>query len=399
GIDLLFVMVLIGNFGTAITNPEPIVTGPEVRPGLVLYDAFAGSIKDLLNLYLPWLLGRSMLRSSKDLRDLMRYLVLGGLIYSFFCVLEVRLSPQFHRWLYGFHQMDFGMSMRFGGYRPMVFMLTGMATAMFVLSTAIAATARWRAGQSKPWAAIWLSVVLLLCKSTGAIVYGMAVLPIVAFVRKPKMWLPTGLAVMVIFFPLLRGADLFPADTLVEWAEKINEERALSLWFRFDQEEQLMERWRERPIFGWGTYNRHHVYDPETGEDLSITDGDWMIQLGTRGLAGFIGLYGLLALAVVRAWRRHKRIPSRRVQVLLAAFALISSLQTVDLLPNGLFHYLPFFFAGALEGLSEGIASAADRAKKRRRYERARRAREGRTSLQLKPRNSSVPDEPPAPQR
>ncbi|HBQ16828.1 MAG: hypothetical protein RLP09_46265 [Sandaracinaceae bacterium] len=384
GIDLLFVLVLLGNVGTALTNGDRLITGPIVRENLVLYDALALGIKDTLSLYLPFFLARAMLRTSKDLKDLMRVLVTCGLIYSFLALIEIRLSPQLHNWLYGFHQMDFSMTMRFGGYRPMIFMLTGLATAMFILSTALAAAARWRAGMSKPWATLWLSLILLFCKSTGAIIYGVFVIPLVAWVKKPRMWLPLGLALMVLFFPLLRGTDIFPTDTLVQWAHNISEERALSLWFRFDQEDQLLERARERMIFGWGTYSRNRVYHPETGEDLSITDGDWMIQFGTRGVVGFVGLYGLLVVAVIVAWRRLKRIPDRRERILLSALALISSLQTVDLLPNGLFHYLPFFFAGALAGLAEGLAQRADRERKRRRRERAAMGREKRTSLQMR---------------
>jgi hypothetical protein len=384
GLDALFLLVLIGNVGTAITNADPLVTGPVVRQGLTLYDSFAGSVKDILSLYLPFFLARAMLRTSRDLNDLMRILVTCGVIYACLALIEVRMSPQLHRWIYGFHQMDFSMTMRFGGYRPMVFMLHGLATALFILCTAVAAWARYRAGQMKPWVPIFLTVVLVLCKSTGAVVYAVVVIPLAAWLRKPKMWLPSGLAFMVLLFPALRGTDIFPTDTLVEQAEKISEERALSLWFRFDQEDQLLERARERFVFGWGTYNRNRIYDPETGEDLSITDGDWMIQVGSRGLIGFFGLYGILGLSIVIAQRRLKRIASSRDRILLSALALISALETVDLLPNGLFHYLPFFFAGAVAGLSDGMAKAADVARRRAREAKAqsgRKAREERVSL------------------
>ena len=184
GIDRLFVLVLIGNVGTALTNADPIQTGGVVRQGLFLYDAFALCVKDVLALYLPFLIARAMLRTSRDLSDLMRVLSGCGIVYGLLALFEVRMSPQLHHWIYGFHQMDFSMTLRFGGYRPMVFMLTGLATALFILSTTLAAWARWRAGRAGPWAAIFLSMVLVLCKSTGAIVYGLAVIPIVAAVRR-----------------------------------------------------------------------------------------------------------------------------------------------------------------------------------------------------------------------
>lgn len=360
GMDVLFLLVLVGNIGTALTNRDPLVTGMVTRQGLTLYDAFAGGVKDLLSLYLPFLLGRAMLRTERDLRDLMRVLTICGLVYAVLALVEIRLSPQLHRWLYGYHQMDFGMTLRFGGYRPMIFMLTGLAMAMYVLSTTLAAWARWRAGElEKPWIPLFLTAVLILCKSTGAIIYGIGVIPLMILTKKPRMWLASGLALLVLLFPLLRGLDVFPTDTLVEWAHHINEERALSLWFRFDQEDQLLARARERIYFGWGPYNRNRVFDPETGEDLSVTDGDWMIQVGERGVIGFFGLYGLLVLALLLAYGRLKEIRSHRARVLLAGLGLISALQTVDLLPNGLFHFLPFFFAGCVTGLSAGMANDA----------------------------------------
>lgn len=365
GIDALFLVVIGGTVGTVLTNGEPIVTGPVVRPGLTLYDAFAHGVKDVLTLYLPFFLARAMLRTRRDLADLMRVLVACGLVYSVLALIEVRLSPQLHRWLYGYHQMDFSMTMRFGGYRPMIFMLTGMAAAMFVLATTLAAWARWRAGHGKPWVAVWLTAVLILCKSTGAIVYGVAAIPLVAWARRPRAALAAALAVLVLLYPALRGADIFPADTLVDAAGLINEERSLSLWFRFDQEDQLLERARERLVFGWGSYSRNRVFDPDSGADLSVTDGNWIIEVGCRGLIGFLALYCVLAIPIFRAARRMGRIRRDEDRVLLAGLALISALFTVDLLPNGLFNDLPFFFAGAVAGLADGLSRAARRAGRR----------------------------------
>ncbi len=365
GIDALFLVVVGGTVGTVLTNGDPLVTGPVVRPALTLYDAFAHGVKDVLTLYLPFFLARAMLRTRRDLADLMHVLVASGLVYSVLALVEVRLSPQLHRWLYGYHQHEFSMTVRFGGYRPMIFLHTGMATAMFVLGTALAAWTRWRAGQSRPWIAAWLTAVLVICKSTGAIVYGAAAVPLVAWARRPRAAVAAALALMVLLYPALRGADIFPADTLVDAAGLINEERRLSLWFRFDQEDQLLERARERLVFGWGSYSRNRLFDPETGADLSVTDGNWIIEVGCRGLVGFLALYGMLVLPILLASRRMLRIRQGEDRVLLAGLALISALFTVDLLPNGLFNDLPFFFAGAVAGLADGLSRAAGRAGRR----------------------------------
>lgn len=365
GIDSLFLLVVAGNFGTVLTNMDPLVTGPVVRPGLTVYDAFAGTVKDALSLYLPFFLGRAMLRSRRDLEDLVRALVVSGIVYAIFALVEVRMSPQLHRWVYGYHQHDFSQAARFGGYRPMGFMQHGLATSLFLLCATLAAWVWHRVGRVAVWIPLSLTMVLVLCKSTGVLVYAAVVVPLVAWTRRPRMWLPAGLALMVLLFPALRGFDLFPTDFLVQQAESIHEERALSLWFRFDQEDQLLERARERIVFGWGSYDRNRVYHPQTGQNLSVTDGDWMIQLGSRGLVGFLGLYGLLAFAILGARRRLRAIPSRRDRILLSAVALASALQAVDLLPNGLFHCLPFFFAGAVAGLSQGLAQKDEDARRR----------------------------------
>jgi hypothetical protein len=357
GVDGLFVALLLFNVGTSLTNSDVLVTGPVVRQGLVLYDAVALGIKDTLAIYLPFLLGRAMLTRQRDLLMLLNALVTFGVVYACLALVEVRFSPQLHNWLYGYHQMDFSMAIRFGGYRPMIFMQTGLAVGMFMLVALLAALVLRRTGRVKTRTVWFLGVVLVLCKSTGAIIYALLVVPLVALVRRPRAHVPALFALLTLLYPLLRTTDTFPTDTLVEQAERINEERALSLWFRFDQEFQLLQRALERPYFGWGGYNRNRHFDPETGEDLSVTDGDWTIQIGCRGLLGFAALYGLLTVPTLLTARRLRRVPSRDDRLRLAVLALITSLLVVDLLPNGLFHCLPFFLSGAIYGLLTGLSS------------------------------------------
>jgi len=357
GIDLLFVLLLLCNVGTAVTNQFPLISGPVVRQGLTLYDSVALGIKDTLAIYLPFLLGRAMFTDRRDLRLLLNGFVVAGVVYSFLALIEIRLSPQLHNWVYGYHQMDFTMTMRFGGYRPMIFMETGLAVGMFMLAATIAAIALHRTGHVRARTVYFLGVVLVLCKSTGAIIYALVALPVVALVKLPRARLPALLALLTLLYPALRTTNTFPTEALVAQAEKINEERALSLWFRFDQEYQLLQRALEQPLFGWGGYNRNRHFDAITGEDLSVTDGDWAIQIGSRGLVGFVAVYGLMTVPVILTWRRIKRVRVRQDRQRLAALALITSLLVVDLLPNGLFHCLPFFLSGALFGLLHGLGN------------------------------------------
>jgi hypothetical protein len=81
------------------------------------------------------------------------------------------------------------------------------------------------------------------------------------------------MAVLVMGYPLLRIADLVSWDPVVEIAAGIDEERARSLGGRFEAEGELLDKARERFVFGWGGYSRNWVFDPETGERDVIPDG------------------------------------------------------------------------------------------------------------------------------
>ena len=64
--------------------------------------------------------------------------------------------------------------------------------------------------------------------------------------------------------------------------------------FRFDNEAKMLERATQRPWFGWGTYCRACLFDPWSGDQTSVRDGAWIIQLGNYGIVGFVGKFSLL---------------------------------------------------------------------------------------------------------
>ena len=82
-------------------------------------------------------------------------------------------------------------------------------------------------------------------------------------------------------------------------AEAIDPARAPSLAYRFLNEDILLEHARDKPLFGWGSWNRHRVFDPETGQATTTTDGAWVILIGTRGWVGYLAIFGLLAAPVI----------------------------------------------------------------------------------------------------
>jgi O-antigen ligase len=247
---------------------------------------------------------------------------------------------------------------RDGSFRPMVFMSHGIVLARFLLVALMAAALILRTRLAHPLGilvAVWLGLVLVACKSMGALLLALAFLPIVLFTSaRVQVRTAVVLAAIVVLYPVLRGADVFPTDTLVRWAEQVQPERAVSLGSRFAQEDVLLERARERLLFGWGSYGRSHVYDDD-GKDLSVSDGEWIIVFGSRGLVGFLAWYALYLVPIFAARKHLARIRMPHHRMLVAGFALITAVMAVDTLPNAAGSLPHFFWSGALCGAVYGI--------------------------------------------
>jgi hypothetical protein len=360
GLDLLIGIMMLGSIATAVTNTDPLHYGPTTLHAMSFQDAAAFAFHDLLYVGVPFIVGRVLYRDRASVHDLFAALAVIALIYSAFVLVELRMSPQWHKWIYGFHQHVFGQAFRWGGWRPMVFMGHGLALAMVFLIAALAAIALSRAGQ-RVWGisagalAAWFTVILVLCKSTAAIAYGLLLIPAALWLRpRRQLFIGLALAVVVVAYPLMRFNGLFPTVTLTSWAASLSAERAESVQFRFFHEDRLMGKAEERPLFGWGGYRRNRVFDDQ-GRDRSVTDGFWILQLGIRGILGFVAAFGLLLIPLLLA-RRHWHAVSASDRWSLTALAAIVAIYSIDLIPNGLFNVFPFFFAGALAGAATGLA-------------------------------------------
>jgi hypothetical protein len=356
---------------TSELNGDNIVIGDRLLPGVGLYDALSAAETMVITL-IPFLLGRRCLRMAEDCRNILVILAISGLVYSAPLLFEVRFSPQLHYWVYGYQPSEFVQAIREGGFRPMVFMGHGLLAAFFLMTSVLAATALWRCRirvgtVSSSIAAPYLAVVLVICKSMGALIYAMGGC-LMIFLTRPKTQFRVAMVVVAIAltYPLLRSGGLVPTETILAIAKSVNAERAQSLEYRFDNEDQLLRRAFERPLFGWGRYGRSRVFDPESGRDISVTDGRWVIDLGQFGLVGFLAEFGLLATCVYRAASAFERTQNVREQLLLAALALILAINIFDLLPNSGLLPWTWLLSGALLGQAETLLLTRRSAKSRK---------------------------------
>ncbi len=361
--EVLILAILIGPFITSMLNSDTIRIGQTVLPGVGAYDAGSATIAEFIFI-LPFFLGRQFLSSAENTADVLRGMVIVGLVYSLPILFEVRMSPQLHVWIYGYSPSAFITAMRNGGFRPVVFLTNALVVSFFAMTTTVAATALWRTqtriGRLAPGGiTAYLSFIVVMCKTMSALVYGALLVPLVRW-ASPRLQLRVAcvLIIIALAYPMLRVADLIPTTSILEAARAVDTERATSLQVRFDQEDQLLAHAWERPWFGWGRYGRNRVYHGYNGRDTSITDGYWIITIGIFGLVGFGAQFGLLGLGVFRAAMALKLAKDKRETVYLAALALIVAINVFDLLPNASISPWTWLLLGALLGRAEALYAA-----------------------------------------
>jgi len=361
GIGKILILIYITSpFMTAFLNPEPIIAGARFIKGMEYYDALSAIIRQSLFI-LPFILGFTFIRDSKTHEELLWVLAYAGLFYSLPMLFEVRFSPQLHTWVYGFFPHNFGQQMRGGGFRPVVFIGHGLLVAFFAMSSLVAVSTLWKLrkpikGYSAGIISLYLGGVLILCKSFASLIYASLLVGLIQLASpKRQILVAKVLVLLVIFYPMLRAADWFPINNIYSIAAEFSEDRAQSLKFRLDNEEILLTHVRNKALFGWGSWGRNRVYDMESGKDLSVTDGRWIIVMGEYGWVGFLAEFCLLALPVIRSTKVIRYVKDRRERVVFGAITLLLAISIVDLLPNASVSPWTWLLAGALLGRIEQI--------------------------------------------
>jgi hypothetical protein len=357
---LLVLMLIIGPFITAMNNQEAVIVGGRFLSGLSMHDVFSTIVNQIL-LITPFFMGWQFFRTHQDHLLIFKIIVVAGLFYSILILFEVRMSPQIHTWVYGYFPDDFGQQKRDGGFRAVVFMGHGLWVAFFIAVVLISATALWKNNKkirqlSPAVVSYYFLVVLVLCKSLASLLYGVFGLVMIKL-NKPKTQIRLALilAALAMSYPTMSIMKVFPHHELIEVATSISPERAGSLNFRFENEEILLARGREKFFFGWGGWGRNRVYNEVTGKDESVTDGRWIITFGKFGIFGFIAEFGLLAIAIISASQAAKIVKSKEELILLSAHSLLVGLIMIDQLPNASLAPWLWLLVGILLGRAETI--------------------------------------------
>jgi len=287
---------------------------------------------------LPYFLGRLYVGSLDGLRQLAIGILAGGLAYIPFTLIEGTRGPILHQMVYGVSAFeDWSQALRAGGWRPVVFMQHGLMVAVWMMTAALMAVWLWQTGALKKFQgrniktlAIILMIAFFLCRSSGA--YSLFVFAlIVLFSAK---WFRTSLPLLfiigyIVFYLYIAASGQFSSKEVIEFITPIfGEDRAGSLRYRFEMEEILGEKARQKFLFGWGDSGGNRVYN-QYGDDISVTDSLWIIAFGSCGTVGLVSLFSSLLLPVIvfavfkypaRTWSNPKVAPAAALGVALTMY-------------------------------------------------------------------------------
>ena len=334
---------------SSIDNSYELQIGNRSLPGFYPLDGLKLGLHNAI-MVAPFFVGMRFFSSDEARAYLLKSLPVAALFYSIPMLFEIRISPQLHRWVYGFHPNSFVQQYRDGGFRPVVFLGHGLEvaifTAMAVIGALIMMRGKWKIFRAPAsLVATYMGGVLVLCKTLGATIYAIAATPLILF-TSPRTWMRAAIVISMVVcaYPVLRTFDVIPVHHITQLANSISSGRSASFQMRVKNEDILLARANQKPSFGWGAWGRNRVYEEGTGEDISVTDGLWIIQYGSYGWVGYLAYFGLFAAAIFRA-RNAVRGAVTKNSIAVAGLSLLIAINLLDLVPNS--WVLPFTYLAA----------------------------------------------------
>ena len=317
----------------------PYITS--IQNDLGAYDGASSMATQTLVWGVPYFVGRIYFTDLPALRELSIGIFIGAYVYIPFCLYEMKMSPQLHRMVYGHFQMDFSMSARMGGWRPMVFMQGGIALGMWMCMASMIGVWLWATksvrqicGVPMGLLVIFLVIVSVLCRALSGVLFMMVGLSVLFWIQWLRNALPLYLLVFLApIYMYVRASGAWDGQNLIDMAKhSFGEERAQSLETRILAENTLtakaMDPSEHDPWYGFGKWSPYLTYapwrvghmvekvNPDTKEiyryfkDDCPTDGMWVITLGTFGLLGLISATVTILLPVLLLRKRVPLVPS-----------------------------------------------------------------------------------------
>ncbi|MFC1876749.1 O-antigen ligase domain-containing protein [Thermodesulfobacteriota bacterium] len=339
-------------------------TATSLSNQLGIYDGVSGIFGQTMTYGVPYYMGRIYFNNTRALKDLCFGVIIGGMIYLPLCLYEIRMAPRLHREIYGFHQHAFHQHIRYGGYRPMVFMQHGLMVSLWMALSTTTTFWYWRNNEEKhlkgiPFSVIFvaLAVTTVLCKSANGwavLTFGISSCMLYRNFNaiRPFQILLLGVPLYIIS----RTSVFISAQEITSVASILfDDERITSLATRLIQEDLINVEALKRPFLGWGTFGRGMPIDPVTGERINrARDALWLITFQTYGFTGLFSLYSSLLLGpwfILNNSKRLNKSDSNYFLTLALSLSLVVILYSIDSLVNGMFSPLYITISGALISL------------------------------------------------
>ena len=259
--------------------------------------------------------GRKFFGDRSSLRELSLWIVMGGLVYVPLALFEIRMSPQLSMIVYGFFPHQWLQHMRYGGYRPIVFMQHGLMVSLWMAICSTIALWLWLKhevgkifGVPIPVVVITLVSVTVLCKSANGWFFLCAgFVAYLLFHRSRSLWLLRLAILLIPAYIILRATNTVSLEYIEFLASHVfDDERVHSLFLRLLEENAFSQKALQRPLFGWGGWGRGWPIDQLTDQRIvRAVDSQWLIVFSQHGIAGLFSFYGAMLVGPWYALRQH----------------------------------------------------------------------------------------------
>jgi hypothetical protein len=348
-----------------------------ISGGLGVHEGLSVVFNQALMWGIPWAAGVLYFRTLAGLRELAVGIFCAGLIYVPLCLFEILMGPRLHLWIYGFAQGPLTrIAMRFGGWRPTVFMNAGLAVALWMAAASVVGIWIWKTrllpsfhGVKMAWLAAVLALTTIGLKSVnGWLLLLLGVILLLTAWRWRTSALVYVMILLALAYVVVSATGAWSREQLLPPISRIlTPDRAQSLGYRFLNEAVLARNAREHPFLGWGRTaaafeDRNHeifAFGDRKAKAYAVIDSLWIGVFTCFGAIGLAGLFGMLLLPVTLAvWRFPAARWGEAKVAPVAALAVILLLYTFDNLVNSFPNPAFMLIAGGLAHC--GYERAAD---------------------------------------